>query len=368
VSKKLRKSQRRLRSLEHERFRRRLKRQRLGKQRKSLAKGNVPANFARAPVLKAPPSFEIGRNSERTALLRFLRTLRQITLKRQARVTIDFSMTTTMMSCGTLLFLAEVQRIVTVGRAKKRRLIKCSRITDQKVAQVLHQIGFFDAIGRMSKISPTAKDVIHWRAVAGTGADGEKANGLIEELRDRLPPSLSSPMYAGLVEAMTNCRQHAYLRNRRDGLGIVGNGEWWLFAKEEENELSVVICDLGIGIPNSLPLTQESDLIREAVARLGRTLGLAFTDSDLVQAAIELGRSRTRDRHRGKGLRDVLDVITKAGVGHLRIYSNRGCYTYRVRDNVAENHHRNYRHSILGTVIQWAVPINMELSHERGSN
>jgi hypothetical protein len=289
-------------------------------------------------------------------------------MKRRLRVTIDFKGTNSMMSCGTLLFLAEIHRIVAAGRSGKKKLIRFKRIKDHKVAQVLHQIGFFDAIGRKSKIQPTAQDVIHWRAIAGSGAEGEKANALIEKLRDRLPPSLSSPMYAGIVEAMTNCRQHAYIQNRRDGMGLAGNGEWWLFAKEEDDELSVVICDLGIGIPSSLPLTQGSDVISEIFAKLGRTLGVAFTDSDLLEAAIEIGRSRTRDRHRGKGLRDVLEVINSAGSGILRIYSNRGCYTYSVRSNLPEDNRRNYRHSILGTVIQWRVPIRTERTNERGSN
>jgi len=77
----------------------------------------------------------------------------------------------------------------------------------------------------------------------------------------------------------------------------------------------------------------------------------------LVQAAVRVGRSRTRASHRGKGLKDVIDVINAAGAGVIRIYSNRGCYLYQMTDSSPREEQKNYRHSILGTIIQWSVPI-----------
>lgn len=314
-------------------------------------------------MLMAPAVFELGDDVSRSQLLTFLRMLRRLTVLHDTRVTIDFDETTRMESAGTLLFLSEVHRILAIGRDRKRRLIKCRRMSNPKVAQVLHQIGFFGAIGRKSKIQPTESDVIHWRVVvAGTGTEGQKASELIESFRDRLPPSLSSPMYAGLVEAMTNCRQHAYLHKRRDGLGLQGKGEWWLFAQERDGLLNVVICDLGIGIPSSLPLTQDQSLIADLLAKAGLAITVGYTDADLVHAATEVGRSRTRNPHRGKGLKDVVDVINTAGSGHLVIHSNRGRYSYYIKDGTPTRARKNYRHSILGTVIQWAVPI-VESTH-----
>jgi len=359
VAKKNKQGERRVRlRREREKHRHRLERKVLRRERRALDRGQVPARVSKAPKLYAPAIFDIEVAANRSELLAFLRMLREITIKKARPVVIDFSRTEKMVSSGTLLFLAESKRIVALNNARRR--IRVRKVLNPKVGEVLHQIGFYDTIGRRSTLSPTAEDVIHWRAIAGRGADGEKADNLVQTVRDRLPATLSSPMYDGLVEAMTNSAQHAYLQPRRDGLRRLGNGEWWMFAREQDGHVYVVFCDLGIGIPNSLPLTHEPGAVRELVARLGRASGVLYTDADLVGAAVEIGRSRIRQSHRGKGLRDIVDVIDKARDGVLRIFSNSGCYTYQVRDGVSSRVYRNYRHSILGTLIQWTVPVRQE--------
>lgn len=291
----------------------------------------------------------------RAELLRFLRVIRTVLIERKKRVEIDFARTEAMLSSGTLLFLAEVKRLMFLTKGLRR--ISYRRVVDKKVNEVLHQIGFYQAIHRPRKITPKAEDVIHWRAVSGRGAEGQKAGEFVETVGGNLPESLNSPMYVGLVEAMTNCAQHAYLQPRRDGLRHKGNGEqWWMFAQEHRDELMVVFCDLGIGIPNSLPLTQGGALAR-LLARAGRGAGFVNTDADLVRAALEVGKSRSGESHRGKGLQDVVDVIDASKRGVLRIFSNAGAYTYEVRNGEASHDFRNYKTSIMGTLIQWNVPL-----------
>jgi hypothetical protein len=287
----------------------------------------------------------------------FLKSLREAVAIRKMGATIDFANTRQMVSDGTLLFLAETKRMLAAEGAGR---IKCRRIADDKVGQVLHRIGFFETIGRKSNISPTAEDVIHWRVVAGRGAEGEKADTLVQAVGDRLPQALTSSIYVGLVEAMTNSTQHAYAFPRGDGIAQ-GDGapeEWWMFAKEQEGELTVVLCDLGIGIPESLPLTQGTNKVVELVARAARAAQVVHTDAHLIRAALEVGRSRTGESHRGKGLQDVVEVIDAAGSGALVIHSNHGRYVHRVQDGTTTENLHNYRNTIRGTLIQWQVPIH----------
>lgn len=340
--------------LVEERTRRNLRRKILARERRAIQSGQITKEFTKPPVLRAPEQFELSDPNNRDALLKFLRLLRDLTVRNRTPVVLCFSQTKKMVADGTLLLLAEVRRITELVPG---RLIRCRQIRDSKVGEVLHHVGFFDAIGRRSKITPTAEDVIHWRAISGCGAEGEKADSLVQEVRDRLPEGLKTPMYDGLVEAMTNSAQHAYLRARRDGLGRRGHGEWWMFARQQDGQISVVFCDLGIGIPNSLPLTHEEGVVRELLAKIGRASGLALSDADLVEAAVAIGRSRTREQHRGKGLQDVLEVIKSASTGVLLIHSNRGCYIHQVTDGVSTENTRNYRQSILGTLIHWTVPV-----------
>ena len=286
-----------------------------------------------------------------------LGSLRELVGLRNLPVAIDFSRVTKMWPSGTLLFLAEIKRLIWITKGLRR--ISCRRVHDRKVNQVLHQIGFYQAIRRTSKVEPTAEDVIHWRALSGTGAEGDKAGELVETVGGRLPEALNTPMYNGLVEAMTNCKQHAYIRDRGDRLKIRGRGEWWMFAQEHLGKLSVVFCDLGIGIPNSLPLTQGAGPVRDLLARIGRMTGVTG-DADFIRAAVELGRSRSGEPHRGKGLQDVVDVIDASANGALQIFSNAGCYTYRVRDGKSSPDYSDFKESIMGTLIQWTVPIKAE--------
>jgi hypothetical protein len=305
--------------------------------------------------LYAPTHFDLDDQRHRAELLQFLRVFREIVVIRKKRVEIDFSRTEKMVSSGTLLFLAEAKRVMVL--TKGLRKVTYRHVFDAKVNEVLHQIGFYQAIHRPRKVVPAAEDVVHWRAVTGTGAEGEKAGEFVETVGGKLPEALNSPMYVGLVEAMTNCAQHAYLQPRPDGLRHKGTGEWWMFAQERVGNLSVAFCDLGIGIPNSLPLTQGSGVMRQLAAQAGRATGMVLTDADLVRAAFEVGKSRSGERHRGKGLQDVVDVIDAAGSGVLQIYSNKGCYTYQVKDGVPAHNYRNYKTSIMGTLIQWIVPL-----------
>lgn len=345
--------------LVEERTRRNLRRRILARERRAIQSGQITKEFTKPPVLYAPEQFDLLTAPHREEVLRFLRLLRDLTVGRGKPVVICFSRTKKMIADGTLLFLAEIRRITELVPGK---LIRCRRIHDSKVGEVLHHVGFFEAIGRRSKITPTAEDVIHWRAISGCGAEGEKADSLVQDVRDRLPDGLKTPMYDGLVEAMTNSTQHAYLLARRDGLGRRGRGEWWMFARQQGGQISVVFCDLGIGIPNSLPLTHEEGVVRELLAKAGRASGLAHSDADLVEAAVAIGRSRTRERHRGKGLQDVVEVIKTARNGSLIIHSNKGCYMHQVQDGVSTEQTRNYRHSILGTLIHWTVPVRTQES------
>ncbi len=84
----------------------------------------------------------------------------------------------------------------------------------------------------------------------------------------------------------------------------------------------------------------------------------------MIGAAVELGRSRLQEANRGKGLQDVLAVIDEAGEGLLRVYSNRGCYSYLVKGGSMKEDYKDFGDSILGTIIQWSIPLVHEQSNE----
>ena len=131
-----------------------------------------------------------------------------------------------------------------------------------------------------------------------------------------------------------------------------------MFAQEKNGRLSVVICDLGIGIPNSLPKTHEAGLVRRTLEAFSRAAKLkGYRDVDFIRAALEIGKSRTQQPGRGYGVAQLRAVIESIEEGSLRIFSNRGCYTYSKKLGNDIEKHDEYRTSIHGTLIEWSVPL-----------
>lgn len=297
-------------------------------------------------TLKAPDTFSIGPEEIRRKLLRFLARLRDTMAFKKRSVRIDFTATQKMIADGTLLFFAELCRLkrLTGGRVKMR----CIPPRSSKVAQVLKQVNIFGLLGYRRKIEPTFADVIHWRSANGHEVKGEKYDSVLGHYDGLIADALSQKLYLGLTEAMTNCHHHAYIDMRPDGLSIAHEPkEWWMFSQEKDGWLTVVFCDLGIGIPGTLPIKKPT-LWQSIQTKFGSQL-----DSHAIQEAIDESRTRTGKHHRGKGLKQLVDVVSKVDGGQVNIFSNRGRFTLKSgTESICQ-----FKDSIFGTLIHWTVPI-----------
>lgn len=300
----------------------------------------------RPNTLAAPVMFDIEGPRPRAKLAVFLRELRRHIGNRNGQdVTIDFSDTQKMWASGTLLFKAELCRLRRIMNQKLR--IRCIPPRNQKIAQVLKQTGIFKLLNHRSRVIPTYPDVVHWRYANGNEVDGAKYDEVLGQYDGTIPETVASGLYLGLTEAMTNCHHHAYIDQRKDELNQLNEPkDWWMFSQERDGRLSVVFCDLGVGIPETLPIKQPG---------LWKRLGAfgAPTDADAIDEAIKQSKTRTQKRYRGKGLKQLVDVIEKTPGAILTLHSNRGRYTYRDGSSKKEN----YNDSILGTLIAWSVPV-----------
>ena len=240
-----------------------------------------------------------------------------------------------------------------------KRRITCAYPQKNKVEQVLQQVGIFRLLGKEERLTLDADDVIHWRFIDGALAEGEKANSLIAAFAEKMPESLARNLYDGLVEAMTNCVHHAYLEPRDDELQLGLESGWWMFAQERDGRLIIVICDLGIGIPQSLPRTHDAEAVQSTLERIGRAVrARGYRDVDYLRAALEIGRTRTKLPGRGYGLAQFRQVLENTQDGVLRIFSNRGCYTYFRQMGETIERSDEFSTSIRGTLVQWAIPLS----------
>lgn len=264
---------------------------------------------------------------------------------------IDFSRTQKFIADGTLLFYAEIDRLLDHF---PRLQVRCNFPYNEKASQVLEQIGFYRRIGKNTKfIACEGDDVVTWRTARGQGADGERYDDILGHYDGIITEALQDELYTGLTEAMTNAHHHAYILKRGDGIVSSRSYKpWWMFSQEKDGKLTVVFCDLGVGIPGSLPHNKDegwqywwSVMKRFKLHDQG--------DAGLIRGAVRHSRTRTKLHHRGKGLTQIIETVSAHPSGKAVIQSNKGWYRIDSGNETFDDH----RTSIKGTIIFWQLPL-----------
>lgn len=304
-------------------------------------------------LMIAPKVFALLNKKNRRELIHFIRRLWKAARSGTTHIHISFKTTKRMHTCGTLYFVAEAERLLHVHQGNLK--LTCSYPRDRIVEQVLQKVGVLKLIGKRERIPEDQyhETVRHWHAASGTQAIGEDIDPMLQPFDGKVTPALTRSLYKAVTEAMTNCTQHAYEAPREDGVPLeLDLKKWWMFSQEKDGRLHVAICDLGVGIPNSFkdkPIPGWHEVLK-------RFLGRSANDGLLIRAALELGKSRTDLPYRGKGLGQVIDVVTHATGGEITIHGNRGCYISRP-DLMAKEIVQRFPDSIMGTLILWSVEL-----------
>jgi hypothetical protein len=264
-------------------------------------------------------------------------------------VVIDFSDVETIYPAGAVLLLAEVDR----ARSAQGSLLQARRCRTRLSDEVLQQIGVYNRVGIVCDEEPSSESVIHWRAASGVLAEGSAGGTILSNYEGRLAEPLTRGLYDGMVEAMTNTVHHAYADEVPGGAALRKNigRRWWVLSEERDGMLAVVIADLGVGIPRSLP--RSKTYTSETVREFWRNAGLDKTDGSAIAIAVRLGRTRTLAKERGRGLADIVQAVNLSDQGSVLICSNRGNF-YAKEGSERVN---NSQDSVSGTLVHWRVPL-----------
>ncbi len=351
VLKRRRKAERRARSQQQNAERRRRSdRRRLARMADGGSLPDVP--------LKAPEYFALLKVKSHDAMVKFLHKLVALTLSDERVVCIDFRPTKRFHSDGTLLFYAELQRIL----QRRPRSVKCILPSDAVARQVLSRLGILSQLGYHKKFPSNRDDVLHWDVQSGVQADATQGLGQAIEALPRLPKPQIGKLFRSVTEALTNVTQHAYSEPRQDGTGTSSDRGWWMFVKQEPRDLTVMFCDLGLGVPYTVP--RRNGNVGWFAHRMAAVLGAvgvrSHQDGETIQVTVDEKRSRLQQEHRGNGFGNMLETISAAGAGRLIIYSNRGAYSYQLNNGKESSQARNYSGSIFGTVIGWHISLTEE--------
>lgn len=265
-------------------------------------------------------------------------------LRQKIATCLDFTHTEKFFADGLLLFVAELRRMI-------KHLAGSAQITaippkNDKVSQVMRQVGLYKLLGIVSEVQPKDDDVVHWRYAHGSKVDGEKYEDILASYDGDIASAMQERLFAGVTEAMTNVVNHAYDIKRNDGFDISDSKEWWMFSQEKDGFLSVSLCDLGAGIPGTLQFKQPS--VWKRILSIGKT-----SDADTIDYAIRDSISRTRRNHRGNGLGQIVRVVQSTPGAQIAIFSNHGTL---IRSG-GRKRSIEHKDSILGTLISWRIPL-----------
>lgn len=292
-------------------------------------------------------------NEHQSALASFLEHLRIAVSSGLKVVRLDFRRTEMVFSEGMLLFYSELQRLRDMY---PRSVFACSPSKVDRVNQVLQHLGVFALLGYQSAVVPNRPDVITWRALSSAEYEA-KAVGELIEMYASLKGERARHLFRSVTEAMGNAVRHAYMEPRKDGLKAPVKKKWWMFVREGSADMTVAICDLGIGIPRSLPIKHPAEFIQAAIAKVSSAVNAPThrgkADANMIHAAMEINRTRTGVAGRGKGLRDLQRIVDEVPGGRLMIISNRGRLIYS--NGVFSRY--GYERSIKGTLVLWTIPL-----------
>lgn len=315
----------------------------LSKVKKAKSRANTRVPLPKYSIIKAPFEFEILSENLRKITLSHLDKIRTLVNSGCRKVWIDFSETRKFSAGAAILLYAELARLI---ENVENLRIRSTLPKSDKAAQVLQQIGLSRLLRTKNRTECLDGDVVNWRSARGQGALGEKYDEILGFYDGRITESLQTELYTGITEAMTNAHQHAYISPRGDGIATGSDYRpWWMFSQEKDGKLSVVFCDLGVGIPASLPHTRP---------RLWQLMDrFNMNEGRQIEGAVRDSKTRTKKHHRGKGLRQIIETISSCKGGKALILSNKGWYS--IKSGKPDS--GNFGDSIMGTVIFWQMPL-----------
>lgn len=314
-----------------------------------------PQARPRVVTLVAPENFNLTRGDGKR-VVDFLQEIEHEVLTRGQSVRLDFRRSKLLYPPGVLLLYAELNRIISTATIHKP--VKIVPPFSSRATQVLKQVGLFDLSGDKVNTVTTRQDVIYWRLAKGLSQSGDELK-MLEGIADRVNSSdaenvQKSGLWRGISEAVNNAQEHGYTAAREDGFAGLESVRWWLLTQIRNQTFTAAVCDLGCGYAATL-----QPQILEWFGRLIRQISTVENrDTQAIQAAMEYGRSSTRQSERGRGSRDALALLEKHGDGDLYMLSNSGYVRYSCRDNqVALKGVTSLDFNIRGTIVWWNLKL-----------
>lgn len=301
-------------------------------------------------------NLDVGRDYAET--MDFIEALRDLALRKNEFVLLDFSKCTEISGAAAIVLAAEAQRCRRLRTYLGKPKLTGTYPKDNELGLFLRDLGFFSLLGVRDKWphepSRNTNKSFLIALKSGVRTKGPWVEALCDEvLQDvaELSKAGLSHVYRGVTEAMNNVTDHAYSLPSELESPVL-NGQWWVagYRDRETQTIVFIMYDQGVGIPATIDKFHKS-----RVDQILRDLGLGKADKDLIHAAMQLQRSSTGTHGRGYGLMDMRRLIDASTQGVLEILSRRGAYQYSNRYGVGREDCWDLPAPLGGTLIHWEI-------------
>ncbi|PWD86339.1 hypothetical protein [Ignatzschineria cameli] len=324
------------------------------RKRKRKRKHHIIRVSSRIKVI-APETLNLFTQNEYASFIEFITIIRDHVYNGE-QILIDFLETKSIKICALTVLYAHIDFFQKLTKNKK--VIALTRCKTSRLNNWFKVCGLWK-LTRHNNCNPEISNSMEIvSAVAGLPPDSDEAALVKSKIRNilifirdtiydgRISPEENNNLYAALTESISNVGLHAYSNDKLFLEFITEIGKrWWILAHKVEDQLFLIIYDMGEGIPITLVRRNFFSLIQQMFN--------PETDSDKISAAIKYGETRMQSDKHGKGLTDIKRYVEDNPKGELHIFSGMGRYSYHTNSGQVETTDLPY--SIGGTLIQWNI-------------
>lgn len=303
-----------------------------------------------------PRDSDLHGNSEN--FLKFINEIRNIVYHNKRRCMIRFDNCDSISDEAAIVLAAEVQRLEQFCYGGGKRPITGNYPSNQAIFSKLSLLGFFEHLkihAPIRSLSQTQKYIQIKSGIRVKASLIEALYNLVFENKFLLKAQIRKDLYRGLSEAMQNVANHAYedLPGHQFSVPVI-RGTWWMscFRDDHERTFGAYFYDQGVGIPATVPF-RHGTWLADAIAKLG----IGNADADMIQAAMEIGRSKTNLSNRGKGMLDLKRILDD-NLGELRITSGLGRYRISNLGDGPKEELSTSTVKLNGTLISWKIQLS----------
>ncbi|HHT2360721.1 TPA: hypothetical protein ACTYR3_005366, partial [Klebsiella pneumoniae] len=293
--------------------------------------------FSRVRI-PAPSALDLFNPENYKLFIEFITLIRDC-INDGEKVLIDFRNTNAIKACAVIVLYAYIDFLQ--RQTKDKTVIAITTCGSARVNNWFKICGIWGITGFQRVTADKLNSMEIVSAVAGKTKNNQESAEAREKIKNvlkyikgtiyegKISVSDGQKLYAALTESISNVGLHAYSNETQFSEFIADIGKrWWILAHKVEEQLYLMVYDMGEGIPVTLVKKDFFTLIAQIFN--------PKTDSDKIYAAVQYGETRMNSQKHGKGLPDMKRYVVDNPEGQLHIFSGMGRYSYNAANNAEE--------------------------------